>query len=255
MPTTMKTISGILLSAGLTISALTTSALAFDDSDKSKIREIIREYLLENPELMLEVQQALELKQRVEREAAARVALQENKEQIFSSPNQAVIGNPKGDVSVVEFFDYNCGFCQRAMADMNTLLAGDKNLTFVMKEMPILSEASVQASQYSTAVYRLFPEQYAEYHSRLLGQDGLKDGNRARQLAEDMGMDMARLDTEASKEDVFDAFREVNDLANKLGINGTPSYVIGDEVLFGALGTDLLREKIDNVRKCGSTAC
>lgn len=247
--------SAIAVALAVSASASSLPAQAFDDTEKAKIETIIRDYLLKNPEVMIEVQQALEAKQRAQQAAASKAALAQSKEVVFNSPNQGVIGNPQGSVTVVEFFDYNCGYCQRAMDDMNTLLDSDSDLKFVMKEMPILSEASVQASQISTAVYRLMPEKYGEFHNKLLSLNGAKDGNRARQVAEEMGLDLAALEAESQKEDVIDAFREANDLATRLGINGTPSYVIGDEVVFGALGAEVLREKIDNMRKCGSTTC
>ena len=230
-------------------------AAALDPEDKPAIEQIVRDYLLTNPELILEVQQALQVKQEAEAKERATVALNQNKETIFKSKNQGIIGNVKGDVTVVEFFDYNCGFCQRAMNDMNVLLQGDSNLKFVMKELPILSPGSVEASRISTAVYRLYPQQYERFHNDLLGLDGPKDGARALEIAGLMGFDMGKLEDEAAKNDVLDAFREANDLATSLGMNGTPSYVIGDEVIFGALGVDVLRAKIENVRKCGKTVC
>ena len=232
-----------------------TPAVAFDDAERKQVEQIIRDYLLNNPELMIEVQQALEAKQQEQQKVAAAQALRDNADAIFRSKHQGVVGNPDGDVTVVEFFDYNCGFCQRAMNDMITLLEGDKNIKFVMKELPILSQASVEASRLSTAMYRLNPDRYGEFHNRLLGLEGQKDGARAMEIARDMGLDLEALQAEAAKDDVVTAFREANDLANKLGISGTPSYVIGDEVLFGALGADVLREKIENVRACGSTTC
>ena len=253
---TLGTIGALAIAGSLFLSALPfNQAHALDASEKAEIEKVIREYLLKNPELMLEVQQALEAKQRADQQAAAAAALEDNASVIFASKNQGQIGNPDGDVTVVEFFDYNCGFCQRAMQDMNALLEGDKNLKFVMKELPILSEGSVEASRVSTAIYRLAPEKYGEFHNRLLGMQGTKDGERAIRLAEEMGLDLAAIQAEAAKDDVIDAFREANDLATKLGINGTPSYVIGDEVIFGALGVDVLKGKIANVRKCGSTSC
>jgi protein-disulfide isomerase len=239
----------------LTIVMAPNTGQAFDPQDRPEIEKIIREYLLANPQVMLEVQQALEAQQRQQATERATVALAENSQTIFNSPHQGVIGNAEGDVTVVEFFDYNCGFCQRAMSDMNGLLADDPNLKFVMKELPILSEGSVEASRISTAVYRLFPEKYAEFHNSLLGSKGQKDGNRALRIAQSMKLDINALNEEAKKSDVLDAFREANELATNLGINGTPSYVIGDEVVFGALGQDVLRQKIENVRKCGKTVC
>ncbi len=249
----LKTAAAALLGAFMLFPV--TSGQAFDPADRPEIEKIIREYLLANPQLMLEVQQALEVQQREEAARRAAEALAQNSDTIFNSPHQGIIGNAKGDVTVVEFFDYNCGFCQRAMNDMNALLAGDKNLKFVMKELPILSEGSVEASRISTAIYRLFPEKYAEFHNALLGGPGQKDGNRALRVAQTMKLDVDAINTEAQKNDILGAFREANELANSLGINGTPSYVIGNEVVFGALGQDVLREKIGNVRKCGKTVC
>ncbi len=236
-------------------SVATNVAHAFEGEDKAKIEQIIRSYLLENPELMLEVQQALETKQREQAQLAAKQALEDNRDAIFSSPNQGEIGNPDGDVTVVEFFDYNCGFCRRAMDDMNALLEGDENLKFVLKELPILSQASVEASRVSTAVYRLAPEQYGEFHNRLLSVNGQKDGAQALAIAQEMGLDVAAIEKESRNEDINGAFQEASELATSLGVTGTPSYVIGDEVVFGALGTEVLRTKIENVRKCGSTTC
>ena len=245
----------LTLALGCSVLAGSAPAFALDEAETKQVEQIIRDYLLKNPELMIEVQQALEVKQQEIAKQQATAALQQNAEKIFASPHQAVIGNPEGDVTVVEFFDYNCGYCQRAMNDMNTLLTGDPKLKFVLKELPILSQGSVDASRVSTAVYRLMPEKYAEFHNRLLGSQGQKDGARAMQVAQEMGLDTAGLQAEAEKEDVVIAFQEANDLATKLGINGTPSYVIGDEVVFGALGADVLKSKIDNVRRCGSTEC
>jgi protein-disulfide isomerase len=244
----------VALSA-LTIGAIPSPTLAFDDSQKAEIGTIVRDYLLANPEIIAEVQQALEEKRDTEAKEKARVALRDNASMIFASTNQFEIGPPDADVVVVEFFDYNCGFCQRAMTDMNRLLETDKNLKFVLKEIPILSEQSVEAHRVSIAFGRLMPEKYAEFHRLLLGARGIKDGARALQVAKELGADTAKLRKMANEESVNDAFREANALANQLGMTGTPSYVIGDEVVFGALGYDVLKEKIDNVRKCKSATC
>lgn len=232
-----------------------TASQAIDTEERAEIELIIREYLLSNPELLLEVQQALETKQREEAAERAALALNDNRDTIFNSPNQGVIGNNGAPITIVEFFDYNCGFCQRAMDDMNALLKVNQDLKFVMKELPILSEGSVEASRISTAVYRLYPDRYAEFHNSLLGRQGMKDGNRALEVAREMELNVDELSAEARKDDVIDAFREANSLATSLGINGTPSYVIGDEVVFGALGQEVLQGKIDNVKKCGKTVC
>jgi protein-disulfide isomerase len=251
-----KIVATFFLTAFLATGPMMTSpSYALDAAQKAEFEALIRSYILENPEILLEAQKALEAKRELQAKVRTEKVLKEQHDIIFASKNQFEIGNPKGDITVVEFFDYNCAFCKRAMDDMNTLLENDKKLKFILKELPILSEASATAHQISIAVGRLAPEKYGEFHRKLLGGNGLKDGTRAIKLAETMGMDIEKILKISKQADVMDAFREVSTLARDLGINGTPSYVIGDEVIFGALGADVLRKKIENVRKCGSTTC
>ena len=244
-----------LAAAAALFATLAGPAQAADPTERSEIESIVREYLLANPELLLEMQGALQAKQAQEAKERAQRTIAEQGELIFNSRHQAVVGNPEGDVTVVEFFDYNCSFCQRALEDMNALLETDDKLRFVMKELPILSQGSVEAARVSTAVYRLHPDRYAEFHTRLLSLEGLKDGERAVQVARDMGLDADALVAEGAKDDVLESFRETNALANALGVTGTPSYVIGREVVFGALGRQVLGEKVANMRECGATQC
>ena len=138
----VKNIWKMSLVAAVAMGATTLPSSALEPEDKPAIEKIVRDYLLSNPEIILEVQQALQTKQETEAKERAAIALTQNSDVIFNSKNQGVIGNKSGDVTVVEFFDYNCGFCQRAMNDMNVLLKGDNNLKFVMKELPILSAGS-----------------------------------------------------------------------------------------------------------------
>ena len=235
--------------------ALPLPALAFEANEKKRIEEIVREYLLANPEILAEMQEAYERRQNDERVAAAKAALEERREQIFSSPYQTEVGNPEGDVTIVEFFDYNCPYCGRALEDMNVLLKADPNLRFVLKEVPIIRPESVGAHRISLGVYALAPEKYAEFHNRLFDVEGVKTDQVALDLAVELGLDRDQVIAAANKDDVTEAFREGTQLAEALGITGTPSYVIGDEIVFGALGVDALREKIANVRECGSTTC
>lgn len=238
------------------MASIPSTGFALEAAQKTEFETLIRSYLLENPEILLEMQDALEKKRALQASLKVKQVLSEKRDLIFASTNQSEIGNPKADVTVVEFFDYNCVFCKRALGDMQRLLKEDTNLKFVMKELPILSEGSVNAHKISVAVGKLAPKRYEEFHEKLLGANGQKNGKRALQLAEAMGLDIAKILDYSKKNDVLDGFREVNGLATDLGMNGTPSYVIGDEVIFGALGYDVLKAKIDNLRKCGNTrAC
>jgi protein-disulfide isomerase len=249
-----KAVSTIVASVFILVaSIMTTPVFALDAAQKSEFEALIRSYLLKNPEILVEAQEALEKKRALEASLKIKRTLSEKSALIFNSKNQFEIGNPDADVVVVEFFDYNCSFCKRAMNDMNKLLKEDTNLKFVLKELPILSEGSISAHKISTAVGHLEPDRYEEFHNKLLGSNGQKNDKRALKLADSMGLDIKKILAYSKKDSVIDGFREVNSLANDLGMNGTPSYVIGDEVIFGALGYDVLKTKIDKLRECGGT--
>lgn len=230
-------------------------ALALDDAQKKEIGEFIKEYLVENPEILIEVQEALQKKQEAEQQAKAQSAITDNEKAIFSSPYDIALGNPEGDVTIVEFFDYNCGYCKRALTDMEELLKEDKNIRFVLKELPILGPDSLAAHKVSAAVRDLSPEKYGEFHRALLGSEGRATEESAIALAAGMGLSEADIRKTMSDKPHDDAVREAYSLANDLGITGTPSYVLGQETVFGAVGADDLREKIANIRSCGKTSC
>jgi protein-disulfide isomerase len=215
--------------------------------DKSEVGKIIREYLLENPELILEVQQALEEKQQQELAISQLEIIASQKDEIFSAPYQIEIGNPNAEITIVEFFDYNCGFCQRALTDMEILLQSNENLKFVLKEFPVLGEGSIEATRVSMAFSKLLPEKHAEFHTELLSLPGAKDGNRAMQLAVQMGALQTEIMTEMENPEIIETIQRTYSLANGLGITGTPSYIVGNEVVFGAVGHDQLESKIKSL--------
>jgi protein-disulfide isomerase len=166
-----------------------------------------------------------------------------------------VLGNPKGDVTVVEFFDYNCGYCKRALIDMDSMIKADPNLRFVLKEYPILGEDSVKAHVVAQAFRNTMPDKYAEFHRALLGGEARADEGRAIEIAVSLGAKEADLRKAMEDAAIGATFDKNHQLATALGITGTPSYVIKDDVVFGAMGADVLSTKVANVRKCQSTAC
>lgn len=218
--------------------------------DRKEIELIVRDYLLANPEILLEVQQALEDKQREEQRIAQLGIIQDAKAEIFSSPFDGVVGNPNGKVTIVEFYDYNCGYCKRALADMHELTKADPELRFVLKEFPILGPDSQKAHVVSQAFLKLMPEKYEEFHNQLLGSQSRVGEESAIKTAVALGADEAKLREAMKDPAITDAFGKTYDLANKLAITGTPSYVVGNEVVFGALGKDVLAEKIEAAKAC-----
>ena len=217
--------------------------------DRSQIEAVVRDYLLKNPEIMLEVQEALETKQREEQRLAALGVISQNKEEIFNSAFDGVVGNPQGKVTIVEFYDYNCGFCKHALADMKALTEANPDLRFVLKEFPILGPDSHKASVVSQAFHKLMPEKYGEFHTALLGGEGRANEATAIKVALSLGADEKKLRKAMQDPAINEEFSRTYELANRLAITGTPSYVIGNEVVFGALGKDVLAEKIEAAAK------
>lgn len=246
------------IAAALTLCVATTlpfSAHALDDKQKEEFGAFIKEYLIANPEIMLDVQNALEAKQEQARQDKATAAISDNKDEIFNSSSDLALGNPDGDVTIVEFFDYNCGYCKRALSDMDKVISSDSNVRFVLKELPILGPDSVAAHKVSDAFRKLAPEKYAEFHRTLLGSQGRATEDSAIAVATSLGVSEADIRAQMASNPNDQSVRETYQLASNLGITGTPSYVVGDEALFGALGAELLEQKVKDVRQCGGGGC
>ncbi|WP_274423994.1 DsbA family protein [Chelativorans sp. YIM 93263] len=215
----------------------------------AQVETIVRDYLMDNPEILLEMQSRLEEKQQEERMAMARSEITAASDQIFNSDADGVIGNPDGDVTIVEFFDYNCGYCRRALDDMERLIENDENLRFVLKEFPILGPESQEAHLVSMAVRNIAPDQYETFHQRLLGSDGRADEEAAIAVARELGVDESALRDEMQNPEIARTINNTYELANRLQITGTPSYIVGDELVFGAVGRAQLAEKIQEARQ------
>jgi len=234
--------------------ALPARAQDFSSAQKSAIEKIIKDYLVEHPEVLQDAMTALEKKQQLAEAEKAKSAIKDHSDAIFNSPFQVTLGNPQGDVTFVEFFDYNCGYCKRAMADMMTLMDKDPKLKVVLKEFPVLGPGSVEAARVAVAVRMQDKsgKKYLEFHQKLLGGRGQADKARALAVAKDVGLDIARIEKDMKSEEATAAINESMKLAEALGINGTPSYVIGKaangDVVVGAVGLDSLGKKIDASR-------
>ena len=223
---------------------------------RGEVERIVREYLIAHPEVIQDAMVELEKRQSAADAEKHKAAVKQYSQSLFTSPRQVVLGNPNGNVTFVEFFDYNCGYCKRAMDDMLTLLKDDPKLKVVLKEFPVLGPGSVEAAQVAVAVHLQDKtgKKYLEFHQKLLGGRGQADKARALAVAKDIGMDMARLDKDLSIPEVKATLQESFKLAEALGLNGTPSYVIGDNVVVGAVGLDALKEKV-NTSRCGKPTC
>lgn len=230
----------------------TTSPVLGQDTPQpgtSEFNQAVRDYLLSNPELLEEMQVALREKQEAAIREQQAVALKEDRARIFESPDDVVLGNPDGDVTLVEFFDYNCGVCRQALSDMQAVIEADPNVRFVLKEWPILGPASMEAHIVSRAVARIAPDKYEEFHVALLAGSGRADGDLAMAAAVELGINADELQATMDEPATTAPLEQAYELASALGINGTPSYVLPGEVFFGAIGAEALLERVAAARK------
>lgn len=231
---------------------------AFTDQQKQAIGEIVRDYLLKNPEVLTEVIAELEKRQVEAQRAAQAGALQDTttREALLNAPHSYVAGNPSGDVTLVEFFDYNCGYCKRALADVQNLVKGDPKLRVVLKDFPVLGPDSVEASQVALAARKqLQGDKLFDFHMKVMETRGRVNGERALAVAKDMGLDIAKLRKDMESPDVRSALQENMGLGDKLGLSGTPAFIVGDAVIAGAVGLEPLKQVVASVRQCGKASC
>ena len=224
--------------------------------DEKKITDIVHSYLTKNPEILVEMTNELDKRQAAEQEAQQKKAISENAEAIFRSPVSHVAGNPNGDVSLVEFFDYNCGYCRKAMPDVVKLVNDDGKIRLVLKELPIFGDDSEAAAKLALASNK--QGKYFEMHQKLFSEPGKADKEKALRVAKELGLDVDQLQKDAEDPDIKKGLDQAKELATKLNLQGTPLYLIGDRVLPGAPDDlfDELKAKVAEVRKNGcSTTC
>lgn len=222
--------------------------------DQSAIDPMIEKYLLGNPRILQKVSAALDAELTAERMEATRTAMVELKPAIFESDNGIVLGNPNGDVTLVEMFDYNCGYCRQALPDLAALLDSDKNLKVILKEFPILSQGSVDAARIAAQVADADVD-YWTFHQALFTSRGQVDKDVALKAATDLGLNPITLEMGMKAPKVNEVIEESYHIADRLKITGTPTFIIGDEIIPGAIGLDALKQRIANMRACGATVC
>lgn len=251
----MRPIFSTLTAIALFLSSSAMPALAdsFTPGQKSDIENIVREYLLQNPELMQEVFQKLDQKQRQAEEQARNSALKENAAAIFQSPTDPVVGNPKGNVVMVEFMDYNCGWCKRAVGEVADLVKKDPELKVIFKEFPIFGEHSEYAARAALAAAK--QGKYWELHQALFAQEGQVTTDVVNDVAASVGIDVEKMKTDMKDPAVEATLAANRAVGQNLQLSGTPAFIIDQTVVPGYLPADELAAKIASVRKAGCTYC
>ena len=223
---------------------------------KAEIQSIVKDYLVNNPEVLRDAMVELDRRDKDKASAAQTEALTALAPQIFNSPHQMVAGNPNGKITLVEFFDYNCPHCRNIVGDLDRLMKSNPDFRVVLKDFPILTPESEQASRIAIALRSQFkPDKMWKFHVELMQSHGLVDKPRALSVAKELGADMNQLNKDLNGPEVPATLNEVKNLADALNADGTPTFVIGSSVIPGEQNFDQLSALIDNMRQCGKVSC
>jgi protein-disulfide isomerase len=214
---------------------------------RQAIEAIIHDYLMQNPDVLIEALKAAEEKATRDSDAKAAVVLKDRRAEVFDDPASPVGGNPQGDVTIVEFFDYRCPYCKQVQPSLQALLDQDRKLRFVYKEMPVLGAPSVTAAH--AALAARLQGKYEHFHSAMMATKGQITDEVVYQVAGSVGLDVDRLKRDMTAPEIEQAVKANLALAKALDIRGTPGFIIGEHVVPGAIDLDALKELVADARK------
>jgi len=233
------------LAIGSALSLFTACSAQAEEYSKDEIEKIVKEYILENPEIIADAIYILQDRAAQQKNNQEADALSDLNSLIYDNALDPIGGNPEGTVTIVEFFDYNCGFCKRASNTLQTLVKRNPNLKVVYKEWPILSEGSAHAARIALAVNLAFPDQYSSFHHKLLSSSSIRTENDVWKVVAKAGLDRKSIEQQLKSPRVSLHLEQVSSLAQKLGITGTPAFIVGDNVLKGAYPIEDIQKAID----------
>jgi len=239
-----------ILTLGMAAMLLPASAKAeMSPEQKKEIEALVKEYILQNGDVLIEGVNNFQQKQEAEANKESEGKAKELIASLKNDKTVAVVGNPDGDVTVVEFFDYNCGYCKKAFTEIQNLMKDDKNAKIVLYDMPILGPESMEASRWSLAAKK--QGKYFEYHAALMEHQGAKDEAAYKKLAEDLGMDADKLAKDKADPAIDAEIKKHLDVAMGLGIQGTPGFLINEKIYRGYIPYDVMQNGIKEARDGG----
>lgn len=218
---------------------------AAEAMNKDQVEKIVKQYLMDNPDIIIDAINKYNDNQQSMEEKKFQDTLKTTRDELHSG-DLPFAGNPKGDVTVVEFFDYNCGYCKRAIDDVTEVLQKDKNVKFIFHDMPILSQSSSMAARYALAAQK--QGKYFEYHKALMHFNGSKTEDNLKSVAKDLGLDVDKLEADANSDEIRAKIKASLTMAQKLGIRGTPAFIIGNQLAPGYMTSDSMLEMIKKAR-------
>jgi protein-disulfide isomerase len=243
----------VMILAGLALGALLppaaiSAAEPLSDEQTRAIERLVRDYILKNPEIIVESLRGYEEKQRQAADQEAQKAIAASRDALENDPTSPIAGNPHGNVTIIQFFDYRCGYCKKVVPSIRELLKTDKDVRLVFKEFPILGPDSVTASRAALATWKIAPDKYFPFHLALMESRGEMNETRILEIAKKVGVDTEKL-TAAIADPAIKATLDRNmDLARTLHVNGTPAFIIDNQLVPGAIDLATLREMVASAR-------
>ncbi len=223
----------------ITASMHNTVQAELEAGEKAEIREMIEEYILNNPELLRDTLTALAAREEAQRKQLAFGLVR-------LDAKDPALGNPDADVTIYEFSDYNCGYCKRLFTTLQEVLEEDKNVRLVLKEFPILAESSVYAAQTALAIDK--QGKFQPFHIGLMNARGRLDERLIDRVAEQAGANMAQLAIDRESPEILTILQANQQAAQALDIRGTPALIIGDNLVPGAISKDEIFTLINQAR-------
>ena len=218
----------------------------FSEAQKENIGAIVKEYLMDNPNVIMEAIDAYRSQQEQEAQKRAEAQISGNME-FLTRADAPSVGNPEGDITIVEFFDYNCGYCKRALPDIQKVVESDKNVRVVFKEMPILGPTSKIAALWALAAHN--QDKYFDFHIALMEHRGPKDEAQMEKLAEKTGLDIEQMKKDIASGELEKELQKVLDVAREIGVSGTPAFIVGSSFIPGYVGEEGLKQAIKAERE------
>ncbi len=228
----MRRIIGFIAAIGFMIGTVSpVFAEGISPAQKIEFEKLVHDYLLEHPEILRDMSNKLEANDKLAADTARNSTLTTQAKAIFHNPIDAVVGNPKGDVTIVEFMDYNCGWCKKSVTEMQALVAKDKNVRVVMKEFPIFGEGSEYAARAALASVK--QGKYWEFHQAMFASEGKITVEVVDQIAKEQGLDVAKMKIDMKAADIDAAIKKNQAMAQSLALTGTPAFIVDDKLIPG----------------------
>lgn len=242
-------LAGMLVGSTMIGSRPAAAAGELSEAQKKQVEDMIENYILDHPEVLIDSLQKYDQLQRQNAEKDAQQAITANRDQLERDPASPVAGNPKGDVTIVEFFDYRCGYCKRVLPAIQELLKTDTKVRYVFKDFPILGPESVTAAEIAVAVWKVAPDKYFAVHTALMEARGDLSEARILDIVKKAGVDPEAVKAVRQSPMVKEQLARNMELAKQLQISGTPAFIIGGHLVPGAVDLDALRQLVSKVRQ------